>query len=245
MRLPNPVAELRAFLHASLVEPVSSDAPPEPRGAVLRRRWVAGVTGVGGTALLARTLSLPPGDPAFEPATFAVAGVWALGAFASGPLKLGRARTRTGGPSRAVVQSLALGTLLLAIFLAGAALVTGVPALRDPVQHLLDHARYGSLALVAVATAVNGVAEELYFRGALFAALPRRFAVAGTAVAYTLTTVPTQIPLLVFAAAVLGTVVGLQRRVTGGVLGPVVTHLTWSLGMLFLLEYALDAWSRG
>jgi membrane protease YdiL (CAAX protease family) len=246
MRLPNPVAELRAFLRASLVQPVPSDAPPESRGAVLRRRWVAGVTGLGGAVLLAWTLALPPGDPAFEPATFAVAGVWALGALASGPLRLGRARTRAGGaPSRAVVQSLALGTLLLAIFLAGAALVAGVPALRDPVQHLLDHARYGSLALVAVATAVNGMAEELYFRGALFAALPRRFAVAGTAIAYTLTTVPTQIPLLVFAAAVLGTVVGLQRRVTGGVLGPVVTHLTWSLGMLFLLPYALDAWSRG
>ena len=48
-----------------------------------------------------------------------------------------------------------------------------------------------------------------------------------------------QRPLLVFAAAVLGAVVGLQRRVTGGVLGPIVTHLIWSLGMLFLLPYAL------
>jgi hypothetical protein len=27
--------------------------------------------------------------------------------------------------------------------------------------------------------------------------------------------------------------------VTGGVLGPIVSHLTWSLGMLFLLPHAL------
>ncbi|WP_307785203.1 hypothetical protein [Janibacter melonis] len=33
---------------------------------------------------------------------------------------------------------------------------------------------------------------------------------------------------------------GLQRRVTGGVLGPIITHLTWSLGMLFLLPPTLD-----
>ena len=46
---------------------------------------------------------------------------------------------------------------------------------------------------------------------------------------------PAGIPLLVLAAAILGLVVGLQRRVTGGILGPTITHLTWSLGMLFLL----------
>ena len=41
----------------------------------------------------------------------------------------------------------------------------------------------------------------------------------------------------------LGLVVGLQRRVTGGILGPIVTHLTWSLGMLFLLPHALSAFA--
>ena len=51
------------------------------------------------------------------------------------------------------------------------------------------------------------------------------------------------IPLLVLAAAVLGLVVGLQRRVTGGILGPIVTHLTWSLGMLVLLPHALAAFA--
>ena len=42
------------------------------------------------------------------------------------------------------------------------------------------------------------------------------------------------------AAAVLGWVVGLQRRVTGGILAPVLIHCTWSLGMLLVLPAVMD-----
>ena len=95
------------------------------------------------------------------------------GAVLSGPLRLGRGHTRRGStPDRPVVQSLALGSLLVALFLAGALVVARLPGLREPVDDLLDHARYGSLAVVLAITALNGVAEELYFRGALYAALP-------------------------------------------------------------------------
>jgi uncharacterized protein len=164
-----------------------------------------------------------------------------VGAFASGPLHLGRGNTRGGQEtSRAVVQSLALGGLLLGLFMAGAVVVAQVPELRNPVQELLDHARFGSLALVAVITTVNGIAEELYFRGAMYAAVGRRHAVAVTTIVYTLVTATSGIPLLILAGALVGLVVGLQRRVTGGILGPVITHLTWSLGMLFLLPVAFD-----
>ena len=68
-------------------------------------------------------------------------------------------------------------------------------------------------------------------------------AVAITAVVYALTTVGAGIPLLVLAAGLLGVLTALQRRVTGGILGPVVTHLTWSLGMLFLLPVVLSTGS--
>jgi uncharacterized protein len=34
---------------------------------------------------------------------------------------------------------------------------------------------------------------------------------------------------------VLGTVVALQRRAGGGALAPILTHVTWSLSMLFAL----------
>jgi membrane protease YdiL (CAAX protease family) len=231
----NPVTEVRAFVRAALVVPVPRDHH-ESDAAFRRRRIVAALTLVVGAAVLGWALRIEAGDSLFYLATFALACVWAAGAFISGPLHLGRARTRDGGTdSRAVVQSLALGLLVLAVFLAGALVVAHIPFLRNPVEDLLDHAQVGSLPLVAAITAVNGIAEELYFRGALYAAIGRRHAVMVTTVVYTLVTVPAGIPLLVLAAAILGLVVGLQRRVTGGILGPTVTHLTWSLGMLFLL----------
>lgn len=237
----NPVAELRAFLRAALVEPVPRDHLESDR-AFRRRRVVALVTLVVGAGVLGWALRIAPGDPLFYAATLALAVVWAVGALASGPLHLGRAHTRTGrGFARPVVQSLALGGLLLALFLAGATVVARVPLLREPVEDLLDHARFGSLPLVAALTAVNGLAEELYFRGAAFAAVGRRHAVAVTTVTYAAVTAVSGVPLLVLAGALLGLLTGLQRRVTGGILGPVVTHLTWSLGMLFLLPPALSA----
>jgi uncharacterized protein len=235
----NPVAEVRSFVHAALVAPVPRDHT-ETDHAFRRRRLVALVTLLAGAALLTVALRIEPGDPWFYPATVGLALVWAVGALASGPLHLGRAHTRGGsGSVRPVVQSLALGALLLLVFLAGGLVVARIPALREPVQDLLDHARLGSLALVAVITAVNGIAEELYFRGALYAAVGRHHAVLVTSVVYALSTVGAGIPLLVLAAGLLGLLTSLQRRVTGGVLGPIITHLTWSLGMLFLLPRVL------
>ncbi len=239
----NPVREVRDFVRAALVEPVARDHT-ESDAAFRRRRMVALVTLVVGAVVLGFALRIQPGDPMFYVATLGLAAVWTTGALASGPLHLGRAHTRAGGEdARPIVQSLALGALLLAVFLAGALVVAHLPALRDPVEHLLDHARLGSLALVTLLTAVNGVAEELYFRGALYSAVGRRHAVAVTAVVYALTTVGAGIPLLVLAAGLLGLLTALQRRVTGGILGPVITHLTWSLGMLFLLPVALSTGS--
>ena len=236
----NPYAELRAFVRAALIDPVPRDHT-EPDWAFRRRRVVVAITLLVGAVILTWALRIEPGDPTFYVATFALAGVWAIGAFASGPLHLGRGHTRDGSEtSRAVVQSLALGSLLLGLFLVGAVVVAQVPLLRNPVQELLDHARFGSLALVALITTVNGIAEELYFRGALYAGVGRRHAVAVTTVVYTAVTATSGIPLLILAGALVGLVVGLQRRVTGGILGPCITHLTWSLGMLFLLPVVFD-----
>lgn len=233
--------ELQRFFRASLVVPVSRDHSESDR-AFKRRRVVACLTLVIGIVLNAWALRIPPGDGLFYFATFALAAVWAGGAFLSGPLHLGRAHTRSGGErSRSVVQSLVLGLLLLALFLVGALVVARVPLLREPVDGLLDHARFGSLAVVAVITAVNGVAEELFYRGALFAAVGRRHAVLVTTIVYAVVCAAAGVPLLVLAAVLVGIVTGLQRRVTGGILGPIITHLTWSLGMLFLLPQVLSA----
>ncbi len=237
--LLRPVQEVRDFFRASLVQPLEHDHV-DPAGAVVRRRVVAGVTLAVGAVALGLAISVRPGDPMFYPWALGVAAIWAVGAFGSGRLYLGRGRTRSGGTSWSIVQSLILGGLLLAVFLAGGLVVARIPALSGPVDGLLDHARYGSLALVTITTIISGFAEELFFRGALFAALPDRWRVAGSSLLYAVATVFTGVPLLVFAALALGLLVSAQRRVTGGFLGPVITHLTWSVGMLYLLPITLD-----
>ena len=55
---------------------------------------------------------------------------------------------------------------------------------------------------------VNGVGEELFFRGALYAALPPRSAVFGTTIVYVCVTAVTFNVALVIAALVMGTIFG-------------------------------------
>ena len=233
-----PVAELRAFVNAALIQKVVRDHR-DPDDVFRRRQVVVAVTFVIGSAVLAWALRITPGDPLFYVATLGLAAVWIVGALLSGPLHAGMGRTRRGEQARPVVQSLALGSLLLAVFLLGALVVARIPLLREPVDQLLDHARFGSFTAVLAITFLNGVVEEIYFRGALYAAIPRH-PVALTTALYALTTVGSGVPLLVFAAAVIGVVTGLQRRVTGGFLGPIITHVVWSTGMLVLLPPALS-----
>ena len=42
-------------------------------------------------------------------------------------------------------------------------------------------------------------------------------------------------PMIAFAAIILGTVCALERRATGGVLAPILTHLVWTLVVLLAL----------
>lgn len=232
------IAELRAFLAASLVRPVERERS-EDLGTRRRRQLVVAVTVVLGAVALGLTLSIRPGDPLFYAGTVGIAVLWTAGALGSGRLHLGSAHTRSGGTSRGVLQGFLLGFALLAVFLAGAVAIAGIPTLRQPVDDLLDHARFGSLLIVAVVTALNGIAEELFFRGAVYAALPPRINGIGSAALYAASTLFSGVILLTFAALCLGLLTAAQRRVTGGVLGPITTHLTWSLGMLFLMPSAL------
>ncbi len=226
--------ELGRFMHAALVEKVPRDHV-ESEAAFRRRRLVVAITLVAGAALLGTSLSLAPGDDRFYVLTLALATTWVVGSLLSGPVHLGWARTRTAQRwARPVVQPAALGVLAVAVFSLGALVVAQIPFLRDQVLDVLDHAAFASLPVVALITLVNGLAEELFFRGALFAALRSRQVLWSTLL-YTLATVPSANAMLVFAAAVLGLLVGLQRRVTGGVLGPMLIHVIWSLSMLFLL----------
>lgn len=231
--------ELRHFLHAALVRRVPRehrDTPAELR----RRQVVCALTLVVGAVVLGLGLNAEPGDPRFLLLTGVLALVWTVGAVLAGRLRLGRAWTRDGRLARPVLQSLALGLLAVGVFCAGAVLVAQVPVLREPVEAVLDHARYAPLPVIVAITLVNGLAEELFFRGALYGAVTRR-PVLVTTVLYALVTAASGNLMLVFAAVVLGALVGAQRRVTGGVLGPMVTHVTWSLSMLLVLPVLLPA----
>lgn len=235
------VAELRAFVSAALLTPVEREQR-DSAAQWRRRQVVIAITTLIGALALGAALAIPPGDPLFYAATLGIAAIWATGAFASGRLHLGRATTRRGtATARGVLQGVLLGGLLLATFLVGALVVAQIPPLREPVEGLLDHAVVGSLAVVAVVTAINGVAEELFFRGAVYAAFPRRWNLLGSTALYALSTAFSGVLLLTFAAVCLGLLTGAQRRVTGGVAGPIASHLTWSLGMLFLLPPLMGA----
>jgi membrane protease YdiL (CAAX protease family) len=86
-----------------------------------------------------------------------------------------------------------------------------------------------------VVALVNGAGEELFFRGALHAALePHRPAITSTIV-YVGVTAATGNVALVIAAALMGTVFSLERLSTRGVIAPMATHLTWSTLMVLAL----------
>ncbi|GAB2583661.1 CPBP family intramembrane glutamic endopeptidase [Microlunatus antarcticus] len=202
----------------------------------LRRRIVVAVTIVVGATLLGLSFSTEPGDPSFYPLTFALAATWVAGSLASGPLHLGHIvlgnRTR-----RPVLTPIAVGLLLAGVFVVGGLITREIPVLAQFTNNVLGYAKAGSLWLVALVTLVNGVAEELFFRGALFAAIGRKNPVVISTLLYALATVAGGNPVLVFAAAILGLVTGLQRRAGGGVLAPILTHVTWSMGMLLVLPH--------
>jgi membrane protease YdiL (CAAX protease family) len=217
----------------ALLDPVPRDHR-QSDAAFLRRRLVAAVTLAVGAALLWLSLSARPGDRSFYLFTALLAGTWTIGGLASGPLHLGRIPFR-GNLARPIGTPITMGLIAAAVFLLGGLAVRQVDTLRALTDRVLDHARLGSLPLVVLLTLVNGLAEEIFFRGALYAAIGRRRPVAVSAAIYTHATVATGNPMLVLAAALLGVVLGLQRRASGGILGPVLTHVTWSTVMVFAL----------
>ncbi|GAA3619589.1 hypothetical protein GCM10022223_40530 [Kineosporia mesophila] len=221
------------LLRSTLIERVPRDHT-ESDDRFRRRRVVTAVTLVLGAVLLGISLSVAPGATVFYPLTLLVAAVWIAGGLASGPLHLGWTPYR-GALRRPLLHGIALGLAAGAIFVVGALIVREIPPLRDLVTHVLAHQTEGSAWLIAVVTLLNGLAEEVFFRGALFAAIGRRHPVLISTVVYAVATIATRNPMLVFAAFLLGAALGLERRASGGILAPIATHVTWSAIMLLTL----------
>lgn len=218
---------------ASLLEKIPRDHH-QSDAEFRRRRVVVAIVLLVGAVMLGVSLSVAPGNVAFYPLTLTVAAIWVVGGLLSGPLHLGYIPFR-GSLRRPIVTPVVTGLLAGALFVVGALVVREIGPLRDYVASVLAHARQGSAVLIAVVTLVNGVAEEVFFRGGLFAAIGRRNPVVISTVIYAVATIATGNPMLVFAALTLGLVLGLQRRASGGILASMLTHVTWSTIMLFVL----------
>jgi membrane protease YdiL (CAAX protease family) len=219
-RLPMPITH---------VAPVTQEEPPS---VVSRRRWAVAATSVAGAGLLGVSLSTRPGSVRFYGSTLGVAAVWTLGGLLSGPLHLGWIEGRDRRLRRPLVTPVATGVTAFGFFYGCALVARRIPFLDAAIRHVLRFAEQGDLPLVLLTTYANGIGEEVFFRGALYAALPDRHAVVASTGVYTVATVTTRNPSLVLAAAVTGGLFGLQRRATGGLQAPLLTHLTWSTLMV-------------
>lgn len=103
------------------------------------------------------------------------------------------------------------------------------PALRRAIASVLRYADAGSTPLVVFIASGSAVAEELFFRGALWSGpQPLRT----TTLACTASTAAAGNPMLTLAGAITSVIFGWQRAATGGVVAPAVTHVTWSVLML-------------
>lgn len=201
---------------------------------VRRRQIIVCVVLVAGATLMAYSLNQRPGAASFYWLTLSLAGVWTVGAVLSGPLHLGRINWRERA-KRPVIIGAGVGLVLGGVFLLGGLVVRDIPAVAERITRVLEYTNHGPLLLIVLIALVNGVAEELFFRGALYTALGRWYPVAISTLLYAVATSATGNPMLGFAALILGAVCALQRRATGGVLAPVLTHMVWGLIMVLAL----------
>jgi uncharacterized protein YbjT (DUF2867 family)/membrane protease YdiL (CAAX protease family) len=224
------VASLKDRLPVSLLH--HSTAHRDQPGHVLRRRRrIVTATSLVGAGLLGVGLASRPGSRSFYAATLGLAVVWTVGGVASGPLHLGSARKQDEPVRRPVVVPVATGVAAFGFFYGCALVARRVPALSSAICSVLAYAQEGRARPVLVSALANAAAEEVFFRGAVYAAFHDHAATRTTTV-YVLATLPTRNPALVLAAGVMGGLWALQRRATGGVQAPMLTHLTWSALMV-------------
>lgn len=217
-------------LRDSWLETVA-EQPAEPATVVRRRRRVVTGVALAGAGLLGASLSTKPDSPQFYGLTLGVAATWIAGGTASGPLHLGRDRAA----HRPVVTPVLLGVGAFGVFYGCALVSKHVPVLDRAISKVLRYAHQGSNPVVLLTTLANGAAEEVFFRGALYTAAGSDQPVVVSTAVYALATCATRNPALVLASVVMGALFGVQRRATGGIQAPMLTHLTWSTLMLWLL----------
>src|SRR6202022_476310 len=101
-----------------------------------------------------------------------------------------------GRNQRPVITGTVIGLLLAAAFVVGGFLAREIGPVRESITGVLEYSRHGSLWMLVVITVVNGVAEELFFRGALYTALGRFFPVVVSTALYVAVTLASGNPML-------------------------------------------------
>lgn len=207
-------------------------ARAEPARTRTRRRLVITATGISGAAQLSASLSAGAGSRPFYLLTAGLAATWTGGALAAGPLTWGTTPDHDDAPRRLVITPVLTGAGAFGLFYGAARLARRIPVLNRAITTVFRHAEEGSAPLVLLTASVNAVAEELFFRGALWSLTEQAHPLATTTLAYTATTAMTRNPALTIAGTTTSVLFGLHRRASGGVLAPALAHLTWSLLML-------------
>jgi uncharacterized protein len=195
---------------------------------VRRRRRLAAAVALTGTGLLGASLSTKPASRQFYALTFSVAGTWLIGGLAIEPLDWSSLRGTKRSFGGLVAVPVLTGAAAFGAFFGAALVARRIPVLNEALVSVFNYADRGSDSWVLATTLANGVAEEVFFRGSLFGALASPHPVASSTAVYMLTTSATRNPALVVAAGVMGTVFAVQRRTSGGLLAPILTHVTWS-----------------
>lgn len=206
----------------------------EPPAIVRRRRVVVALVLVGGAVVLGFSMTRHPGETSFYLLTLALSAVWAIGSLVSGPLHLGGICWR-GRNQRPVITGSLTGLVLGGVFVLGGLIAREIPPVAELITRVLQFAGQGSWRLALAIALVGGIAEEMFYRGALYTALGRHHPLLISTVLYVCATLASQNLMLGFAAIILGTVCAWERRSTGGVLAPILTHFVWSLVVVLAL----------
>ena len=192
-----------------------------------RSRRVAVVALVVGAVLLGVTLNVEEGSWKFYSAGFALAATWVI-AYMLAPTRSRPDRRRSVDAGIGVL----VGSGMFGIFITASWMLHRIHLFDNSVDEVLRTADSSNIGWVMALACVNGVAEELFFRGTLIDAARGRFAMTVGVVPYVLATVPSGNIALVSAAAVMGTVFAWLRVRTGALTASITTHLSWSALMI-------------
>jgi membrane protease YdiL (CAAX protease family) len=188
-------------------------------------RIVVAVTLIAGGILVATTIRAEQSTAQFVVAGLSLAGVWVLGFLAARRFR----HEPVEHAIRHAVIGVAIGLAMFVAFVAIAWAARRLEVLDEPIDGILRTADARTRTWLLVVAVVNGVAEELFFRGALVDALPSRYAASGSTVIYVAVTSAGGNVALALAALVLGTVFVAARLRTRSLVTPIAAHVTWSL----------------